>query len=117
MLLERIISASSGEDDIVFDLFCGCATTMVAAEKLGLQWIGCDIEPLARDLVVERLQKNADDMPLFKLCVDGLPYLPAINHQDVLGGKGKLPKRTDPQDPKRSKNIKAGFIIASRGAV
>ncbi len=42
-LLERIISASTNEGDVVFDPFCGCATTLEAAHKLGRQWIGIDI--------------------------------------------------------------------------
>ena len=42
-LLERIIAASSNPGDIVFDPFCGCATTLEAAHKLGRQWIGVDI--------------------------------------------------------------------------
>ena len=39
-LLERIIRASSNEGDFVFDPFCGCATTLVAAEKLSRNWGG-----------------------------------------------------------------------------
>ena len=39
-LLERIIRASSNEGDYVFDPFCGCATTLVAAEKLSRKWGG-----------------------------------------------------------------------------
>ena len=42
-LLERIIKASSKEGDVVFDPFCGCATTIEAAHKLGRQWVGVDI--------------------------------------------------------------------------
>ena len=42
-LYERIIRASSNEGDIVLDPFCGCATTCVAAERLGRQWVGMDI--------------------------------------------------------------------------
>ena len=42
-LLERIIKASSNEGDVVFDPFCGCATTIEAAHKLGRRWIGIDI--------------------------------------------------------------------------
>ena len=42
-LLERIIKASSNEDDVVFDPFCGCATTLEAAHRLGRKWIGIDI--------------------------------------------------------------------------
>ena len=42
-LLERIIKASSNEGDVVFDPFCGCATTLEAAHRLGRRWIGIDI--------------------------------------------------------------------------
>ena len=42
-LLERIIKASTNEGDMVFDPFCGCATTIEAAHKLGRRWIGIDI--------------------------------------------------------------------------
>ena len=42
-LLERIISASTKEDDVVLDPFCGCATTLEAAHKLNRKWIGIDI--------------------------------------------------------------------------
>ncbi len=56
-LLQRIIKASSNIGDIVFDPFCGCATTLVVAEALQRQWIGIDISPLAAELVVERIEK------------------------------------------------------------
>ncbi len=42
-LLERVISASSKEGDLVLDPFCGCATTIEAAHRLGRRWIGIDI--------------------------------------------------------------------------
>jgi len=42
-LLERIIKASSNKGDMVLDPFCGCATTIEAAQKLGRKWIGIDI--------------------------------------------------------------------------
>ena len=45
-LLERIISASSNPGDVVLDPFCGCGTTVHAAQKLGRQWIGIDITTL-----------------------------------------------------------------------
>ena len=54
-LLERIIEASSNEGDIVFDPFCGCATTLVAADRLERQWAGIDLSPLAVKLVNERI--------------------------------------------------------------
>ena len=42
-LLDRVIKASSNEGDLVFDPFCGCATTLEAAHRLGRRWIGIDI--------------------------------------------------------------------------
>ena len=55
-LLERIIRASSNPGDMVLDPFCGCATTMVAADALGRNWAGIDISPKAVDLVVSRIK-------------------------------------------------------------
>ena len=43
VLLERIIKASSNPGDVVFDPFCGCATTIEAAHRLDRRWIGIDI--------------------------------------------------------------------------
>ncbi|PYV03843.1 MAG: site-specific DNA-methyltransferase, partial [Acidobacteria bacterium] len=42
-LLERIVRASSDPGDVVLDSYCGCGTTMAAAQKLGRKWIGIDI--------------------------------------------------------------------------
>ena len=55
-LYERIIKVSSNEGDIVLDPFAGCATTLVAAERLNRQWVGIDIWKQAHELVVQRLQ-------------------------------------------------------------
>ena len=55
-LLERILTASSNPGDLVLDPFCGCGTTVHAAEKLGRSWIGIDITHLAISLVERRLQ-------------------------------------------------------------
>ena len=55
-LLERIITASSNKGDMVLDPFCGCATTCVAAEKLGRQWLGVDVSHQAYELVNQRLE-------------------------------------------------------------
>ncbi len=56
-LLERIIKASSNKGDVVLDPFCGCATTCVAAEKLGRGWIGIDVGIGAYELVQIRLEQ------------------------------------------------------------
>ena len=55
-LLDRIIKASSNPDDIVLDAFCGCGTTIVAAQKLGRKWIGIDISPTACRVMAKRLK-------------------------------------------------------------
>ncbi len=61
-LLERIVKASSDEGDVILDPFCGCATTMVAAQQLQRRWIGVDIEVKAVDILLQRL---SDDAGLF----------------------------------------------------
>ncbi len=56
-LLERIVSASSNEGDLVLDPFCGCGTTVHAAQKLNRNWIGIDVTHLAVALVERRLKE------------------------------------------------------------
>ena len=55
-LLERIIAASSNEGDVVLDPFCGCGTTIAAAQALDRRWIGIDVTFIAIDLVRRRLE-------------------------------------------------------------
>ena len=55
-LLERIIQASSNLGDVVLDPFCGCGTTIDAAEKLGRKWLGIDVTQLATSLIKSRLR-------------------------------------------------------------
>ena len=62
-LLDRIIKASSNEGDVVFDPFCGCATTLVSADRLQREWIGVDLSAKASELVVERIR---DDQGMFE---------------------------------------------------
>ena len=75
-LLQRIIQASSDKDDIVLDPFCGCATTMVAADRENRNWIGIDISPKAAELVIERIRT---DQGMF---------------EDIIA-RDDIPKRTD----------------------
>ena len=55
-LLERVITASTNEGDVVLDPFCGCGTAVVAAHGLKRRWIGIDITHLAVNLIRHRLQ-------------------------------------------------------------
>lgn len=60
-LLERIIRASSNTGDVVMDPFCGCGTTISAAQRLGRHWIGIDITHLAIGLIKHRLRDQFGD--------------------------------------------------------
>ena len=60
-LLERIVEASSNPGDWVLDPFCGCGTTVAAAQKLDRHWIGIDITHLAIALQRYRLQEMFPD--------------------------------------------------------
>ena len=60
-LLERIVQASSNEGDVVLDPFCGCGTTIAAAQKLNRRWIGIDVTHLSIALQKYRL-KDAFDL-------------------------------------------------------
>ena len=62
-LLERIIKASSSPGDVVFDPFCGCATTLVAADRLQRSWVGIDISSKAAELVVSRIREESGAIP------------------------------------------------------
>jgi hypothetical protein len=57
-LLERIISVSSNKGDLVLDSFCGCGTTVQAAEMLGRKWIGIDIAIRAIEIIKDRLDQK-----------------------------------------------------------
>lgn len=52
-LLERIISVSSNEGDLILDPMCGCGTALVAANNLGRKWVGIDISPTACKIMVK----------------------------------------------------------------
>ena len=57
-LYERIIAASSNPGDVVLDVFAGCATTAVAAEGLGRQWLACDMAYRAWTMLKRRFYLN-----------------------------------------------------------
>ncbi|KKN84261.1 hypothetical protein LCGC14_0290750 [marine sediment metagenome] len=54
-LLKRIILASTNENDIVADFFCGSGTTLAVSEKLGRRWIGSDINMQAIHISRKRI--------------------------------------------------------------
>lgn len=62
-LLERILRASSNENDLVLDCFCGSGTTVAVAEKLGRRWITCDLGRFAIHTARKRLLSNPKVKP------------------------------------------------------
>src|ERR1017187_11038398 len=54
----RCLKASSNENDIVLNAFCGCGTALVSSQNLGRRWIGIDISPTACRVMADRLRKD-----------------------------------------------------------
>ncbi len=96
-LLERIIKASSNEGDMVLDPFCGCATTLVAADRLQRDWVGIDLSAKAAELIVQRVEADQGlwrnivhrkDIPQ-RTDLGPLPtYNSAANKQQLYGQQG-----------------------------
>jgi adenine specific DNA methylase Mod len=70
-LLERIVAASSCKGDIVLDPFCGCGTTVEAAERLGRQWIGIDIAVHSIKVIESRLAERVGRNVVYRS--EGMP--------------------------------------------
>ena len=99
-LYERIIKASSNPDDVVLDIFAGCATTAVAAEKLGRQWIACDMAYRSWTMLKRRFYQNR--IALTDMTDSTREALGLLDKQTELQeaqsytiGIGDLPPRTD----------------------
>ncbi len=72
-LLERIIKASSKENDIVLDAYCGCGTTVAVSQRLNRQWIGIDITYQSISLVLKRLEDSFGEGVLETIKTHGIP--------------------------------------------
>lgn len=72
-LLERIILSSSNEGDVILDPFCGCGTTIDAAQKLRRKWTGIDVTYLAIDLIRKRLRHSYGEQIEGTYEVHGIP--------------------------------------------
>ena len=74
---------------MVLDPFCGCATTLVAADRLQRQWAGIDLSPLAIKLVNERITEDkglwagvlALDAPVSRTDLEELPNYRTHRHR------------------------------------
>ena len=125
-LYERILKASSNEDDIVLDPFCGCATTLVVAEKLiKRQWVGIDIWNKAHEAVIDRLQQEGllapDGSHSGRLFHFGqIQYESYPPHRTDDGQEAAPPLKTklkvdEPKGPKMSRKEIYGFLLTKNG--
>lgn len=72
-LLERIIRASTNEGDTVLDIYCGCGTTVAAAEKLKRNWVGIDITYHSISLMLRRLEAQFGPEVVKGIVLNGIP--------------------------------------------
>jgi DNA modification methylase len=72
-LLERIIRSGSNEGDVVLDAYCGCGTTIDAAQKLKRKWIGIDITYQSIAVILGRLEKTYGKAFVNSIVQNGIP--------------------------------------------
>lgn len=124
-LYERIIKASSNEGDVVLDPFCGCATTLVAAERLGRQWVGTDIWDKAYDAVKERFNQEQlveeDQIWGRPLIIEGVIHYTKELPERTDDGKEAVPflktklKVDEPRGEKRTRAEMYEFLLEQNG--
>ena len=108
-LYERIIKASSNSDDVVLDPFCGCATTLIAAERLNRQWVGIDLWEGSHEAVITRMAQDTylevptgfhDNVRLF---YDGQIHYETMPPERTDKGEEAAPFVLTPQERKEPK--------------
>lgn len=87
-LLERIIGTSSNVGDVVLDAYCGCGTTIVAAERLKRAWIGMDITYQSVSLTLSRLESLFGKKETASVMLGGVP-------RDMLAARALAHQRDD----------------------
>ena len=83
-LYKRIVAASSNEGDLVLDPFCGCGTTLMAAEELNRHWIGIDLTYLAIGAVRQQIARYFPQLRN-NINIAGTPE----NREPKVRGKGR----------------------------
>ncbi|MXY78786.1 MAG: hypothetical protein F4Y94_03635 [Chloroflexi bacterium] len=115
-LYERIIQASSNKGDLVLDPFAGCATTPIAAERLGREWVGIDLWDGALGIVRRRMEDNR------QLLAD----IPTIHYETAPpartdGGDEAVPflqvteRYAEPEGPRMSRAAMYDHLLAQHG--
>lgn len=87
-LLKRVIEASSRPGETVLDAYCGCGTTVAAAQELGRKWIGIDITYQAISVILHRLEGLYGKPVVDSVTLSGIP-------QDIESAKALALKKDD----------------------
>ena len=125
-LYERMIKASSNPGDIVLDPFAGCATTPVAAERLGRQWVAIDIWDAAHQTIINRLQQEGLAGPegdTDRLLTFGQIHYSTAPPVRSDGNEAPVPmlklrrQVAEPAGPRMSRAEMAEFLIEEHGIV
>ncbi len=105
-LLDRLIRCYSKKDDIVLDGFCGCGTTIIAAQTNKRRWIGIDISPTACRTIADRLEtelhiKQGKDFTIKDMpkTIEELRQYPPFEFQNwVINALGGIPNKIKVRD-------------------
>jgi len=116
-LYERIVENASNPGDMVLDPFAGCATTLVAAERLGRQWAGIDIWDGAFGIVKQRMEDN-------RQLLRDIPTLPPVETEPPIrtdGGEAAAPfiqvtERYREPGPRMSRQEMYEHLLAQYGS-
>lgn len=87
-LIQRIINASSKENDVILDPFCGCGTTIEAAESMQRSWIGIDICVNACKAIEKRITDTFPTLLWGQVEFIGLPKI--YDDAKILAGLDKF---------------------------
>ena len=90
LLYTRMIETSSEDGDVVLDPFCGCGTTLDAAQALKRKWIGIDNSIIALDVTEHRLKDRYSLKPSEDYEIVGFP----TNFKDMKELANKETKHT-----------------------
>ena len=116
-LYKRLIEAASNPGDVVLDPFAGCATTCVAAEILGRQWVGIDIWDQVAEVVKERVEK--EQIQLLKKEILLIKELPQRTDSGETASPYLRVRVTikEPKDEYRTREAKVAHLIKQFGLV
>ena len=116
-LYERIIRASSKEGDLILDPFCGCATTPIAAERLGRHWVGVDLWEGAYDLVIQRLNDSRQlltDIPP-EVTLETIPPVRTDSGEEAIPYLQVTERYKEPDGPRMSRAEMYAHLLAQYG--